>query len=89
MHGLRELEYPYGRTDPMKLKKIRTSFSEKRAPFFAAPVCHPITFIDLGDTLLANRRSAKAKCTDSGSDSTHLDVAGPMNFEKRIRTSLS
>ena len=84
MHGLRELENPYACHWSDEFQKIRTTFSEKPASLICGPVCHPSTFIDLANTTLADRRSVKTICVVLGSDSTHMDVTGPMNFEKRI-----
>ena len=82
MHGLIDLEYPYGCHWSDEIQKIRTSFSENHAHAFAAPIYHPSSFIDIANTVLANRRSVKTICMVSGSDSTHIEVTGPTTFEK-------
>ena len=82
MHGLIDLEYPYGCHWSNEIQKIRTSFSENHAHAFAAPIYHPSSFIDIANTVLANRRSVKTICMVSGSDSTHIEVTGPKTFEK-------
>ena len=84
MHGLIDLEYPYGCHWSNEIQKIRTSFSENHAPAFAAPIYHPSSFIDLANPVLANRRSIKNICTVSGGNSTQMDVTGPMSFEKKL-----
>ena len=43
-----------GVTGPMKFKKSGPLFQKKRAPDFVATVCHPSTFIDLANIVLAN-----------------------------------
>ena len=83
MHGLIDLEYPYGCHLSNEIQKIRTSFSENHAPAFAAPIYHPSSFIDLSIIVLDNRRSVRTICTVSGSNSAHVDVNGPMTFEKK------
>ena len=85
MHGLRELEYQYGCHMSDENQKIRTSFSEKHAPDFAAPVCHPSNFIDLANTLLAKRRSVKTICMVSGCDSTHMVGTSAVNSKQPRR----
>ena len=77
-------------TSPVISKQpVDVFFGEIIVPDFAVPSCHPITLIDLSNTALVEKRFAKTKCAVSGSDSTHMDVTGPMNFEKKIRTFFS
>ena len=83
MHGLIDLEYPYGCHWSNETQKIRTSISENHAPAFAAPIYHPSSFIDLSIIVPANRRSVKTIFTVSESNSDHVDVNGPMTFEKK------
>ena len=45
MHGLIDLEYPYGCHWSNEIQKIRTSFSENHAPAFAAPIYHPAVLL--------------------------------------------
>ena len=82
MHGLRELENPYACHWSDEFQKIRTTFSEKPASLICGPVCHPSTFIDLANTTLADRRSVKTICVVLGSDSTHMDVTGPVKSKQ-------
>ena len=71
-------------TSPVNSKQpVRFFLRKSWSRNFAVPSCHPNTFIDLANTVLANRCSANTICMDSGNDSTHLDVTGPMNFEKK------
>ena len=82
MYALRELQYSWGRHLSNEFQKKPGSFiGESCSLDFSAPSCHPSTFIDIANIVLANRRSVKAICTVSGSDRTHVDVTGPMNFE--------
>ena len=63
------------------ISKNRHLFGETCSWDLSATSCHPSTFMDPANIFLANRRSVKTLCTVSGSDSTHVDVTGPMNFE--------
>ena len=70
-------------TGPMNFeKKLGHFFAKSCSRDFATSICHPSTFMDLANIVLANKRSVKTIRTVSGSDSTHVDVTGPMNFEK-------
>ena len=70
----------------MEFQKIDTFFGETCSWDLSATSCNTSTFIDIANIFLANRRSVKTICTVSGSNSSHMDVTGPMNFEKKIRT---
>ena len=54
-------------------------------PKFWDPGCHPSTLIDLVNTALAKRGSAKNICMISEGYRTHTVVTGPMNFKKKCR----
>ena len=54
-------------------------------PKFWDPGCHPCTLIDLVNTALAERGSAKNICMISEGYRTHTVVTGPMNFKKSGR----
>ena len=70
----------------MNFKKIRTFFSENRAPVsFGAHGCHPSTLIDLVNTALAHKGSVKPFCMISEGYRTYSGVTGPMNFKKSGR----
>ena len=72
-----------GVTRPMNFEKNYDLFFAKSCfRDFSEPSCHSSSFIDLAKTALANIRSVKTICMVSGSDSTHVGVTGPMNFEK-------
>ena len=73
----------------MEFQKIGTFFGETCSSGFYEHSCHPNTYSDLGNIVLANRGSVKTICMVSGSDSTHVDVTPPMNFEKKFGTSFS
>ena len=66
----------------MEFQKIDTFFGETCSWDFSATSCHTSTFIDIANIFLANKRSVKTICTVSGSNSSHMDVTCPMNFEK-------
>ena len=68
----------------MEFQKIDTFFGETCSWDLSATSCHTSTFIDIANIFLANRRSVKTICTVSGSNSSHMDVTGPMNFEKKL-----
>ena len=54
-------------------------------PKFWDTGCHPCTLIDLVNTALAKRGSAKNICMISEGYRTHTVVTGPMNFKKSGR----
>ena len=70
-----------GVTGPMNIKEPGALFRKIVLRHFAAPVCHPNTLIELTNIFVAIKRSVKSICTVSESDSTHMDVTGPINFE--------
>ena len=72
----RELPQAHG------ISKNDTFFGETCSWDFSATSCHTSSFIDIANIFLANRRSVMTICTVSGSKSSHMDVTGPMNFEK-------
>ena len=66
-----------------EFQKIRTFFSENRAPgIFGAPDCHPSTLIDLAKIDVASKSSVETICMVSESYRTHRGFTGPMNFKK-------
>ena len=72
-----------GVSGPMNFKKIRTFFSENRAPrIFGAPDCHPSTLIDPLNTALASKVCRAPIYMISEGYRTHRGVTGPMNFKK-------
>ena len=66
------------------ISKNRHLFGETCSWDFSATSCHTSIFIDVANVFLANRRSVMTICTVSRSNSSHMDVTGPMNFEKKI-----
>ena len=68
-------------TSPVNSKQPGRFLGKSRSRYFAVPSCHPSSSLDLANFFLANKRSAKTVCTVSGSESNHVDVTGPMNFE--------
>ena len=71
-----------GVAGPKNFKKSG-DFSRKIAlPGFWDTGCHPSTLIDLVNTALARKHSAKNICMISEGYRTHTVVTGPTNFKK-------
>ena len=71
-----------GVTGPMKFKKRTFFFREIVLPGFWDPGCHACNLIDLVNTALASRASAKNICMISEGYKAHRGVTGPMNLKK-------
>ena len=73
-----------GVTGPMNFEKSGGFFFGKWCTReFGAPVCHPMSLIDLSNTALAFKSLAKTICMISEGYRTHRGVTGPMNFKSR------
>ena len=71
-----------GVTGPMKFKKRTFFFRKIVLPGFWDPGCHACNLIDLVNTALARRDSAKYVCIISDGYKAHRVVTGPMNFKE-------
>ena len=71
-----------GVTGPMKFKKRTFFFREIVLPGFWDPGCHACNLIDLVNTALASKASAKNICMISEGYKAHRGVTGPMNLKK-------
>ena len=68
-----------------EIQKKHDVLSEKRAPGFWAPGCHPCTLIDIVHTALASNCYVKTTCLISEGYRTQRAVTGPMSFKKSRR----
>ena len=72
-----------GVTGPMKFKKKDVFFFRKIVlPGFWDPGCHACNLIDLVNTALARKDTAKNMCMISEGYKAHRGVTGPMSFKK-------
>ena len=71
-----------GVTGPMNFKKSGRFFHKIVLSGFWDPGCHPCTLIDLVNTALARRDSAKNICMISEGYRTHTVITGPKKFKK-------
>ena len=71
---------------PVNSKQTGRFFSGKMwSQTSAVPSCQPGTFIDLANTVLANKCFVKTLCMVSGSDSTQMLVASPVRSKQTGR----
>ena len=82
MDILRELQYQDRCHWLMEFQKIGTFFWKNLLLELFCPQLPSNHFIDLANIVLATRGSVEIICLVSGSDSAHMDVTRPMNFEK-------
>ena len=73
-----------GVTGPMNFKKSGRFFHKIVLSGFWDPGCHPCTLIDLVNTALARRDSAKNICMISEGYRTHTVITGPKKFKKGL-----
>ena len=72
-------------TGQMYFEKIGPYFVKTCFRAFAAPSCHPSTFMDIAKIALANNHYVKTICMNSESDNIHMVVTSPVNSKQQGR----